>query len=161
MKKLWAPWRMDYVTEEKTGDECVFCSAPEKNIEESLILFEDTLSVVLLNKYPYNNSHLLIAPKSHKANLEDLTDEEAADLQRLMLHSVLILKKNLKPDGMNIGLNLGSAAGAGIKDHLHWHIVPRWNGDTNFMTSIADISVIPEHILRTQEKLRPDFEKIV
>jgi ATP adenylyltransferase len=159
MEKLWAPWRMEYVTEEKTG-ECVFCSAPDKGIKESLIVFEDALSIVRLNKYPYNNAHLLISPKTHKANLEDLTDEESIDLQRLLRHSVKVLKELFHPDGFNIGLNLGSAAGAGIKDHLHWHIVPRWNGDTNFMTAIGEITVIPEHILKTQERLIPYFEKI-
>ncbi|VAW38710.1 HIT family protein [hydrothermal vent metagenome] len=159
MKKLWAPWRMEYVTEEKT-DECIFCTAPDKKPEDSLVLFNGALSTVLLNKYPYNNAHLLLAPKKHKANLEDLGVEESVDLQRLMRHSVMVLKKHFKPDGMNIGLNLGSAAGAGITDHLHWHIVPRWEGDTNFMTTVGDISVIPEHILKTQEKLRPFFENI-
>jgi ATP adenylyltransferase len=150
---------MEYVTEEKTGD-CVFCVAPSKDIKESLIIFEDALSIVLLNKYPYNNSHLLISPKRHTANLEDLSDEESVDLQRLLRHSVKVLKEVLRPDGFNIGLNLGSAAGAGIAEHLHWHIVPRWSGDTNFMTTIGEISVIPEHILKTQEKLRPYFEEI-
>ena len=115
----------------------------------------------MLNKYPYNNAHLLISPKRHKANLEDLNVEESIDLQRLMRHSVMVLKKELKPDGMNIGLNLGTAAGAGIKDHLHWHIVPRWSGDTNFMTSLGELRVVPEHIIKTQERLRPFFESIV
>ncbi len=160
MKKLWAPWRMEYVTEEKTG-ECIFCTASGKKPEDSLILFDGALSTVLLNKYPYNNAHLLIAPKKHKANLEDLNVEESIDLQRLMRHSVMVIKKVLEPDGLNVGLNLGCAAGAGIADHLHWHVVPRWEGDTNFMTTIGDISVIPEHILKTQETLRPYFDNIV
>ncbi len=159
MRNLWAPWRMDYIKKEKT-EECVFCTAPDKELEDSLVVFEGALSTVLLNKYPYNNAHLLIAPKRHKAELEDLSVEESLDLQRLLRHSVMVLKKTINPDGLNIGLNLGVAAGAGIADHLHWHVVPRWKGDTNFMTSVGDIGVIPEHILKTQEMLRPYFENI-
>ncbi len=159
MKQIWAPWRIEYIKGEKPGG-CIFCDAPEKEAEESLLLFDGSLSMVLLNRYPYNNGHLMVAPKRHEADLEALTVEESIDVFRLLRHSVAVLRQIFNPDGFNIGLNIGQAAGAGIEDHLHWHIVPRWSGDTNFMPLLAEVRVIPEHLLETLSALRPHFERL-
>ncbi len=159
MKRLWAPWRMEYIEDEKIG-ECIFCSALEKTPEEGLVLFCGNVSMVVLNKYPYNNGHLLVAPKRHVAELEDLTPEESIDLFRLLRHSTMVLKRAVEPDGFNIGLNLGETAGAGVPGHIHFHIVPRWQGDVNFMPVLADVKVMPEHLSNTFQRLKSYFEKI-
>jgi len=111
----------------------------------------------MMNRYPYNNGHLLVAPVRHAAGLEELGSEEITDLLLTVRKSIGILKKQMRPEGFNVGLNLGQVAGAGIEEHLHFHVVPRWNGDTNYMTILDDVRVIPEHIQKTYEKLRPDF----
>ena len=159
MKQLWAPWRSEYVSSAKDAD-CVFCSAPSKSAEEGLVLFNGSVSLVMLNKYPYNNGHLLLSPVRHVAKIEDLTPEESIDLFRLLRHSTVVLTRAFNPEGFNVGMNLGSAAGAGIADHLHMHIVPRWNGDTNFMPILSETKVVSEHLVATLEKLRPAFEKL-
>ena len=158
MKKLWAPWRVEYI-ERGNQKGCIFCNAGNLTYND-YTLYTGKHSVALLNKFPYNNAHLLIAPKRHEANLESLPIEESTDLQRLIAESITILKTVYKPEGFNLGMNLGKAAGAGIADHLHWHVVPRWNGDTNFMPIVSEIRVMPEHLQRTFEKLKPLFEKI-
>ena len=133
--------------------------ASDANKDDDLVLHRSTHSVVLLNRYPYSNGHILIAPNIHESSLEALPSEVSGDMQALINRSIEILKKVYTPDGFNIGMNLGSAAGAGIADHLHWHIVPRWNGDTNFMPVLSDTKVIPEHLTASLEKLRPYFKE--
>ncbi|MBI1911504.1 MAG: HIT domain-containing protein [Deltaproteobacteria bacterium] len=159
MKQIWAPWRAEYIEAEKDG-KCVFCTAPLKEPLEGLVLYSGKISSVILNKFPYNSGHLLISPIRHTALLEELTPEESADMFRLMAHAVKVLKEVFRPDGFNIGMNLGRAAGAGIDEHLHMHIVPRWNGDLNFMPVLSDVKVIPEHLHKTLEKLRPRFSDL-
>jgi len=159
VKQLWAPWRSEYVQSGEAG-ECIFCAARTKSPGEGLVLFNGAVSVVMLNKFPYNSAHLMIAPVRHVANVEDLTPEEALDFFRLLRHSVTVLKKELNPAGFNIGMNVGRAAGAGIEDHLHTHIVPRWNGDMNFMPVLSDTKVIPEHLLATLSRLLPYFQRL-
>ena len=159
MKQLWAPWRSEYV-QSGTSGECVFCASRAKSPEEGLVLFSGALSTVMLNKFPYNSAHLLIAPVRHVASVEELTPEEALDSFRILRHSVTVLKKEYNPNGFNIGMNIGAAAGAGIEAHLHTHIVPRWNGDMNFMPVLSDTKVIPEHIQSTLKRLLPYFQSI-
>ncbi|MBW2037638.1 MAG: HIT domain-containing protein [Deltaproteobacteria bacterium] len=157
MKTLWAPWRMEYISGEKERD-CIFCRALLDRDE--LTLYKGSLSVVVMNKYPYINGHLLVAPKRHMSSFDDLTTEEMGDLLKTIKDSIVILRKVMKPEGFNVGLNLGKAAGAGIEDHLHFHIVPRWHGDTNAMTVIGEVRVIPEHLKATYQKLKPYFEAL-
>ena len=161
-KTLWTPWRMAYI-EGREGREngCIFCAAHEKShAKEDLILHRDPLVTVLMNRFPYANGHLLVAPTRHLADLTDLTKEENAATMRIIQKSVTILRVHLAPHGFNIGLNLGETAGAGIAAHLHWHIVPRWDGDHNFMTVLAEVRTIPEHIDNTFDRLLPDFQAI-
>jgi ATP adenylyltransferase len=146
MKQLWAPWRVEYIQGEKPAG-CIFCEPSVEKEKDGLVLFRGSLSTVLLNKYPYNNGHLLVAPKMHKAELEDLSPEEAKDLFRVLILSTKVLKKVLQPEGFNIGMNLGKSAGAGVLDHLHWHIIPRWHGDVNFMPLVSEVKVLPEHLM--------------
>jgi ATP adenylyltransferase len=162
MERLWAPWRMQFVEKGGSGgDGCIFCNLPAETGEEAdrrnLILGRSAFSFVMLNKYPYTSGHLLVVPKRHTAVFEDLPAEELADLSQLLQQSAVHLKKAYKPDGMNLGMNLGSAAGAGIAHHLHWHAVPRWAGDTNFMPVTGDVRVMVEHLDGTWERLRPLF----
>jgi ATP adenylyltransferase len=152
---LWAPWRLAYITAPKekpptTGDDCFLCrGAAGTGTEEdraNLLVYRTELSVVVLNRFPYNNGHLLVAPKAHKATLADLTPDELLDLQLVLRKMLGVIEKLMKPDGFNIGLNLGRSAGAGLPGHLHWHIVPRWNGDTNFMPVFTDTRVISQSL---------------
>jgi ATP adenylyltransferase len=115
--------------------------------------------MVMMNRFPYNNGHLLVAPWKHTASLDGLKDEELFDLVRTVRWSVAVLRETMSPDGFNVGLNLGAVAGAGVEDHVHFHIVPRWNGDTSFMTVLAEVRVIPEHLQQIYERLLPYFEK--
>jgi len=162
MNNLWAPWRMSYILgNEKMDEGCIFEAAPGQTCDrDKLILFRDSATVVLLNRFPYANGHLLVAPTRHVAGLEGLTDDEAARLIVQVRNSTAILKKHLQPNGFNIGLNLGEVAGAGIADHLHFHIIPRWDGDHNFMTTVAEIRTIPEHIEQTFNRLLDDFQSL-
>ncbi len=161
MKNLWAPWRMDYILSDKEEDGCIFCPGDDrKKDKERLILYTGDNSMVIMNKYPYSNGHLLVAPVKHVYELEDLSDEENLDLICMVKKTVSILKQTMKPEGINVGLNIGSAAGAGIEEHMHFHVVPRWNGDNNFMTVINDIRLIPEHIKETYNNLFPYFRDL-
>lgn len=160
MKTLWAPWRMEYILNNTKETECIFCPREKEHKAERLLLFQGTRSLVVMNKYPYINGHLLVAPLSHVAALDQLKKEEMGALMTMVSHSVAILKKTMKPEGFNIGLNLGKVAGAGVEDHLHFHIVPRWNGDTNFMTVFGDVRVIPEHMEQTYWRLLPFFKEV-
>jgi ATP adenylyltransferase len=150
MDQLWAPWRLSYVAATKppsAGDACFLCTGlADNNDRKHLIALRTPLSVVMLNRFPYNNGHLLIAPRSHKGRLDELTSEELLETMETLRLTVRVLEELMQPDAFNIGLNLGRAAGAGLPGHLHWHIVPRWNGDTNFMPVLADVKVIVQSL---------------
>jgi ATP adenylyltransferase len=157
MKTMWAPWRMEYILGEKDKG-CIFCKALAD--QDNLTLYKGEVTMVVMNKYPYINGHLLVAPTRHLSLLEQLHKNEMADLLETVEKSVGILKKVMNPDGFNVGLNLGKVAGAGVEEHLHFHIVPRWFGDTNALTVFADVRVIPEHLQVTFNNLKPYFDKI-
>ena len=162
-KPLWAPWRMEFLTDPKAGkaDECVFCSLPrESDDRKSLILYRGEMNFIILNKYPYNNGHLMIVPNRHLSDYTVLSPEEMMEMNRLAQHVVKALGESYKPQGFNMGMNLGAAAGAGIKDHLHLHVVPRWVGDTNFMPVLAETKAMPQHLLSSYDQLRGYFEKL-
>jgi ATP adenylyltransferase len=159
MKVLWAPWRMEYVTSENKTKECIFCPGDDRSKDKQrLILSIDGFCIILLNWFPYINGHLLIAPKRHVSTLDALSSEEKIDLITKVEKSIGVLRNVLHPEGFNVGLNLGKAAGAGVEDHLHFHVVPRWSGDTNYMTVFGEVRVIPEHIQKTYQKLLPLFK---
>jgi ATP adenylyltransferase len=159
MKVMWAPWRMEYILTDQKGGPCIFCPGEDRDQdEERLILFVGTLSMVMMNRYPYNNGHLLVAPVRHVGTLESLSEDEMLDLLGMVRKSINALKELMNPEGFNVGLNLGKVAGAGVEEHLHFHIVPRWNGDTNYMTVVGEVRVIPEHIRETYKKLLPYFQ---
>jgi ATP adenylyltransferase len=166
MDRLWAPWRLAYIATPKekppSGEECFICRAVAGTTAEqdqaNLLVCRSELSVVVLNLFPYNNGHLLVTPKAHKARLEELTPEETLDIQLVIRKMVGILEKRMKPDGFNIGLNLGRAAGAGVPGHLHWHIVPRWNGDSNFMTAVSDVRVLSQSLETLYELLAEELK---
>ena len=160
MKVLWAPWRMDYILNNTKDNGCIFCQGKKENLSERFILFSGKHSLVMMNKYPYINGHLLVSPLRHVAALDQLEETEMAALMTMVSHSVAILKKIMKAEGFNVGLNLGKVAGAGVEDHLHFHVVPRWNGDTNFMTVFGDLRVIPEHMEQTYARLLPLFKEV-
>lgn len=158
MERLWAPWRIDYIVNEKPIS-CIFCvPAEEAEDRESLILCRSTFSFVMLNRYPYNNGHLMVAPFRHTADLNELSDEEALDLFATLRRCRNVIQNAASPQGFNIGINLGKAAGAGVDEHIHIHIVPRWNGDTNFMSVIGDLRIMPENLFNTYDKLLPGFK---
>lgn len=158
MKVLWAPWRMGYILSNDKHNGCIFCPGKDRDKdEERLILSVDRHTMVLMNRYPYNNGHLLVAPVKHVSGLEQLGNQESLALLLMVRKTVEVLKEVMKPEGFNVGLNLGAVAGAGMEEHMHFHIVPRWKGDTNFMTVLGDVRVIPEHIRKTYEKLKPYY----
>lgn len=159
MKQIWAPWRVEYIFGQKP-DRCIFCKDYSRDDKKELVLYRGDFAAVMMNKFPYNNGHLLIYPWRHTASLEDLEKEETLELFKLIKCSAAILKKEMKPGGFNIGMNLGKEAGAGIDEHIHFHIVPRWNGDTNFMPVISEVRVLPEHLEATYDKLYPYFKKV-
>jgi len=161
MDVFWAPWRMEYILSDNKESGCIFCTDDDRvNDEDRLILFVGQKTMIIMNKYPYINGHLLVAPRRHVDGLDKLTEEESLDLLIMVRKSIDILKKIFKAEGFNIGLNLGKVAGAGVEEHMHFHIVPRWFGDTNYMTVFAEVRVIPEHIRETYNKLKPHFENI-
>jgi ATP adenylyltransferase len=156
MKAIMAPWRMDYIMGKKP-EGCVFC---EDSIRDKcFVLYEGKTAFVTMNLYPYISGHLLVAPYRHLSHFEDLTPEEGGELFDLAKLSVRVLTEAMKPEGFNIGINLGKAGGAGVDDHVHLHVVPRWAGDTNFMTTLAEIRVIPQDVTKTCEFLSPYFKK--
>jgi len=157
MKTMWAPWRMEYILDDKE-DGCIFCKALAE--QDNLTLYKGNMTMVVMNKFPYINGHLLVATTKHISTLNQLGKGEMGDLLETVEQSVGILKKAMSPDGFNIGLNLGKVAGAGVEEHLHFHIVPRWFGDTNALTVFADVRVIPEHLLATYNNLKPYFDKL-
>jgi ATP adenylyltransferase len=157
MKTMWAPWRMEYILGDKE-EGCIFCKALSD--QDDLTLYKGKTTMVVMNKFPYINGHLLVATTRHVSTLHELDKDEMRDLLLTVEQSLGILKKILGPDGFNVGLNLGKVAGAGVEEHLHFHIVPRWFGDTNALTVFADVRVIPEHILATYNNLKPHFDKL-
>jgi len=148
---LWAPWRMEYILGKK-GDACVFCDPARE-----LVVASQARAFVCLNKYPFAAGHLLVVPTRHVSELAELAPDEADDFFRLVRASVERLQKALRPEGVNVGMNLGKAAGAGIAEHLHAHVVPRWNGDTNFLPVLADVRVMPEYLHTTRDRISPYF----
>ena len=161
MEKLWAPWRMEYVSSGEKREECIFCLEElQEEDEKRYVLYRTTHSFVMMNIYPYNNGHLMVAPYQHVSCLTSLDDEILADLFQTVRCSVGILKKVYGPEGFNTGINTGSAGGAGYEKHLHVHVVPRWNGDCNFMPVLADTKVLPEHLSSTFQKLKKAFSEL-
>ncbi|HIE03138.1 MAG TPA: HIT domain-containing protein [Candidatus Latescibacteria bacterium] len=159
MRQLWAPWRIRYILEADKVGGCIFCDKPKENEDKrNLILYRGRKCFVMMNKFPYNNGHLMVAPYRHTADLAGLSPEEREELMALAGMSVEILERVLSAQGFNIGMNLGRVAGAGIDQHLHLHVVPRWNGDTNFMPILGDVKVISEALEETYRKLRSGFE---
>ena len=150
MDQLWAPWRLSYVAAARAPsaeDPCFICRGLDANDDRAnLLVLRTPLSVVVLNRFPYNNGHLLIAPRAHKGRLDELTPEELLETMETVRRMVRLLDELMYPDGYNIGLNLGHAAGAGLPGHLHWHVVPRWHGDTNFMPVLGDVKVIVQSL---------------
>src|SRR5881396_2673198 len=161
MEHLWSPWRMEYIESAHDEDvDCIFCELFNRDDDEkSFILARGKRAFALLNAYPYNPGHLMVAPFRHVAELEDLADDEVLDAGHLLQRSVRGLREEMQPDGFNVGMNLGRVAGAGVPGHLHWHVVPRWNGDTNFMPVVGQTRVLPESLDDTYKKLKPRFDR--
>jgi len=158
MEKLWAPWRIEYILSKKEKD-CIFCSKPaEQDDKKNLILLRGEFSFVIMNYYPYNNGHLMVVPYRHVAELPDLSKHENSEIMKFLTVCTKALQQSMFPHGFNIGMNMGEVAGAGIKDHLHFHIVPRWNGDTNFMPITGHTKVVSEALEETWKKLKPLFQ---
>jgi len=161
VKVLWAPWRLSYVEKPDAASGCIFCDKPRAPTaaarREDLVLRVTEHASVIMNLFPYANGHILVAPRQHTANFAGLDGDTSAALQAELRRVVDVLTRAFSPAGFNIGMNLGRAAGAGIADHLHWHVVPRWVGDTNFMPMLADTRVMPEHLIATYERLLPLF----
>ena len=165
MKRLWAPWRMEYILDENKHDSCLFCDISKtgkKKTEDkkNLILYRGKHCFVLMNRYPYNSGHLMVVPYFHTPDFGGLSDDVLFEFIKTVNMSTDLLKKALKPDGFNIGLNFGKVAGAGMESHMHLHIVPRWTGDTDSMPIIAETRVMPEHLNKTYGKLNRLFLKM-
>lgn len=165
MEKLWSPWRSQYIESFKEKNEkcnCIFCSAKEDDINDknSLVVLKGIYTFIVLNLYPYNNGHLMVVPYKHINTLADLNDEEKIEIFNNIELSVKALKKISSPDAFNIGVNLGRAAGAGIDDHIHFHVVPRWNGDTNFMPVLGEVKILSQDLLDTKNKLISAFNQV-
>jgi ATP adenylyltransferase len=152
---LWAPWRLEYIEKATPGGECIFIDLPkQENDRDNLILFRGQHAFVMLNAFPYTNGHLMIAPYQHTAEIEELEDTALLEINQLLGKCIRWIRAAYKPNGFNIGINLGSAAGAGIPDHIHWHIVPRWGGDTNFMTTVGHVRVLPQSLQESYDRLK-------
>lgn len=162
MKQLWAPWRIEYIlSSDKKSDKCIFCARLEEdNDVRNLILYRGREVFVIMNRYPYNSGHLMVVPNRHIGNFLALRESESRELMAVLQQSVQVLDRVMKPDGYNLGMNLGRVSGAGVEDHIHIHVVPRWNGDTNFMPIIASTKVISEALDKTYAKLKEVFEKL-
>ena len=163
IETLWAPWRMEYILGFKGNKKhpCIFCERyPQKHDKKNLILYRAELSFVIMNRFPYNSGHLMIVPYKHSGNLQHLTEEENIELMEVIQLSQRVLTEVMSPQGFNIGMNLGKVGGAGVEDHLHWHMVPRWNGDTNYMPIIGETKVISEALDKTYDKLKVIFSEL-
>ena len=160
MERLWAPWRLQYVTQDKPGG-CIFCDKPKLGDDRAAqIVRRGALAFVMLNAFPYNNGHLMVAPHEHTGALEELPPDTLHEMMDLSQACVRVLKAEFRAEGLNLGFNVGAPAGAGIKDHLHLHIVPRWVGDTNFMPVIADVRVIPQSLEQSYTLISEGFTKL-
>ncbi len=147
MNYIWSPWRMDYIMNHDAAAECVFCKAvQQEDGPENLVVFRGQLAYVILNRYPYTSGHVMVVPYEHVASLESLTAETRSEIMELATRCIQVLRRAYQPQGFNLGVNMGEAAGAGIVDHVHLHVVPRWGGDTNFMSSVGGTRVLPESI---------------
>jgi ATP adenylyltransferase len=160
MDRIWSPWRHAYVTKAEPDPGCVFCVAKTIGDGRQLIVHEGQLAYVILNKFPYNAGHLMVVPQRHVAQLALLDTHELSEMAVLTQLCERVLNEAYSPQGINVGMNLGRPAGAGIVDHLHIHLVPRWNGDTNFMTVVGEVRVLPEELPQTAARLRPLFQKL-
>lgn len=155
MERIWAPWRKTYLSRKDRGDGCIFCRAWEQSGQdrERLVLARSQHALIMLNRYPYTSAHLMVVSARHTAELDDLDDGELLDLMRSVRRARALLRTAVRPDGFNIGINLGKAAGAGVADHLHIHVVGRWNGDTSFMPVCSDVRVIPDGLMEIYDRL--------
>ncbi len=163
MQRLWAPWRLQYVTDQEPRQEgCFFCNAFNEvgNEEENLLLYRGEKAFVMLNRFPYNGGHLMIAPAKHYGDFEGAVEDEILEIWKLVALSKAVIRKVMKAEGVNIGVNQGKCAGAGVLDHLHVHVVPRWEGDVNFMPVFADIKVMPQALIECHRKLYPAFQEM-
>ena len=157
MKQLWAPWRIEYILSKKDGD-CIFCGLPaEDKDRDNLIIHRAAKNFVIMNRYPYNNGHLMVVPYFHTSSFEGLDTKTLSEMMELTRACTDALTAVMRPEGFNIGLNMGAAAGAGIHEHLHMHIVPRWVGDSSFMAVLDEVRVVPEHLKETFDKLKEAF----
>jgi ATP adenylyltransferase len=154
-ERLWAPWRLEYIQSVDDGSGCFLCAAAEPDADDDrhLIVHRGDHALVLLNRFPYAPGHLLVAPFRHDTRFDTLDDAEAREIHRLGTQSLAALRESMRPEGYNLGWNVGRVAGAGVEDHAHLHVVPRWNGDTNFMPALADVKVMPEYLAETRRKL--------
>ena len=160
MERLWAPWRIEYIETCGRIEGCIFCVLPaEGKDRENLIIHRAEKCFIIMNNYPYNPGHLMVAPFKHTADMHELDDAELLEINHLIRNTVRLLKETLEPHGFNLGVNLGRTAGAGVLDHIHWHIVPRWNGDTNFMPVVADTRVLPQSLQSMYDKLKSKIEE--
>jgi ATP adenylyltransferase len=157
VKQLWAPWRLEYIKSADEQTDCLFCAAATGDEVERLVVHRGTRALVLLNKFPYSSGHFMVAPIRHVGEFGELDDEELVELHRLASAGMGALAEAYAPQGYNVGWNLGRIAGAGILDHVHLHVVPRWAGDTNFMPVLADVKVVPEHLEETRRRLRENW----
>lgn len=158
MRFVFSPWRLEYVTSNKGEGKCVFCAAFEEDPSpDNLVLYRDERLAVMLNRYPYTNGHLMVIPRPHVDTLTGLTPEDRAAAAEALTYCEVLLRRIYRAQGVNVGLNLGQAAGAGIKDHIHWHILPRWTGDTNFITVCGDTRILPEDLASTFARLITEF----
>lgn len=161
MKQLWAPWRMTYLSgEHKPAAGCIFCEKLNHSDAEEHVLFRGAYSYVTLNRFPYSNGHLMVVPYAHAPSMENLDDDTALEMMVLVRHALRILRAAYKPSGFNLGVNEGSAAGAGVAEHVHFHIVPRWHNDANYIAVIGETRVIPELLEDTYTRLRPPFDAL-
>jgi len=162
LDRFWTPWRMEYILGNDKTKGCIFCNKPkEQNDRENLIVFRGDKTFIIMNRYPYNNGHLMITPYAHVGDFSGLSDEETAEISIGIRRCTDVLRDALNPDGFNVGINIGKAAGAGIDDHLHVHVVPRWSGDTNFMPVLADVKIMPEYLDDTYDRLYRSFDEII
>lgn len=160
MDRLFSPWRHAYVTRTDEGNACVFCDAVGSDEGRSLVVFDGATCYVILNLYPYNSGHLMVVPRRHVATLAGLAPSELTELAELARRSEIALTEVYTPQGINVGMNLGKPAGAGVVGHLHVHLVPRWSGDTNFMSIVGNVRVLPEELPQSAERLRPIFRRL-
>lgn len=161
MENLWAPWRMEYIKSDKTAGECIFCQKPKQDNDlQNLILYRGSTAYVIMNYYPYNNGHLMVVPYRHLSDFTELTSVERVEVMELVGDSIQVLRKDMGPQGFNFGANLGKIAGAGIAEHLHFHVVPRWGGDTNFMPVVGHTKVVSEALFDTCRRLQQIFTEL-